>query len=66
MHAMVEQECITHISIVVSLPHTTVALECTTPRTALTKMLVGSLIPRSPQLAVSSLQVRKGLVGTWE
>ena len=40
-----------------------VALECTTPRTALTKVLVGSLIPRSPTLLLVTCSIEERLGG---
>ena len=58
------EECTAHIvflPIIVILPHTTVALECTTTRTAFKKMLVGCYVASS-HTAVQSLQVREGLV----
>ena len=40
-----------------------VALECTTPRTALTKVLVGSLIPRPPTLLLVTCSIEERLGG---
>ena len=40
-----------------------VALECTTPRTALTKVLVGSPIPTSPTLLLVTCSIEERLGG---